>query len=310
VYYPPHFQDITSELSEKVQELLWAYSYYNYRHYGSPSTTNPKPIRYAWSSRTFMNGPYSGVDAHTFIHETGHLLGLDDYYTYSEDDYDAMGGIDMMDYNVGDHNAYSKFFLGWTKPFVVDRNHPSSAQSFTMDIKPFESSGEHVLIKDNWNGSALDEYISLEFYTPTGVNEKDSRGYYDSLVPGVPGIKIIHVDSRLGVYNLDGDFLRYTRTLDYGSNYYSFIAASNSRDYSKDPKFKLVSLIDSSGVNVFKQGGYAGDSTLFRQGSSFSASSHSQFFVSRKFNGGQQIGYSVSVVSMSAESARITITRL
>ena len=61
------------------------------------------------------------VDAHTFIHETGHLLGLDDYYDYN--DYrGAKGGLygaDMMDNNIGDHGSVNKLLLGWIEPTVV-----------------------------------------------------------------------------------------------------------------------------------------------------------------------------------------------
>ncbi|MDO4289417.1 MAG: M6 family metalloprotease domain-containing protein [Eubacterium sp.] len=51
----------------------------------------------------------------TLIHETGHVLGLPDYYAYPADT-GADGGIkttDMMSNNIGDHNGFSKWLLGW-----------------------------------------------------------------------------------------------------------------------------------------------------------------------------------------------------
>lgn len=56
----------------------------------------------------------------TAIHETGHALGLPDYYAYEpyrvKTDPSNRTGIltfDMMNNNIGDHNAYSKWLLGW-----------------------------------------------------------------------------------------------------------------------------------------------------------------------------------------------------
>ena len=46
----------------------------------------------------------------TLIHETGHLLGLPDYYSRSSD---GIGTTDMMNNNAGDHSGFSKWLLGW-----------------------------------------------------------------------------------------------------------------------------------------------------------------------------------------------------
>lgn len=64
--------------------------------------------------------------ARTIIHETGHVLGLPDYYSYT-----AMTGpssgrtgsltFDMMDNNTGDHNGFSKWLLGWIEDDKVTR---------------------------------------------------------------------------------------------------------------------------------------------------------------------------------------------
>ena len=53
------------------------------------------------------------LDSTVYIHETGHLLGLDDYYDYN-DDIGPRGGIgktDMMENNIGDHSSLSKILL-------------------------------------------------------------------------------------------------------------------------------------------------------------------------------------------------------
>lgn len=64
----------------------------------------------------------------TAIHETGHVLGLPDYYSYNaqlvEHDPSWRTGIltfDMMNNNIGDHNAYSKWLLGWIPESAITR---------------------------------------------------------------------------------------------------------------------------------------------------------------------------------------------
>ena len=64
----------------------------------------------------------------TAIHETGHLLGLPDYYSYYasmvERDPSNRTGIltfDMMNNNLGDHNAFSKWLLGWIDNSQITR---------------------------------------------------------------------------------------------------------------------------------------------------------------------------------------------
>ena len=73
-----------------------------------------------WTTEQLASGN-AKPDAHTFIHETGHMIGLDDYYSYDrgKGDYGGLGGLDMMDFNIGDHNGYSKWMLGWLHPQMV-----------------------------------------------------------------------------------------------------------------------------------------------------------------------------------------------
>lgn len=70
--------------------------------------------------------------AATVIHETGHVLGLPDYYSASTQTGGAswpsgIMGSDMMMDNVGDHNGFSKWLLGWLDEDEVTRVEASSA---------------------------------------------------------------------------------------------------------------------------------------------------------------------------------------
>jgi hypothetical protein len=275
---------------------------------------NPLGVTLLWSSYDFMYQGYgvNGLDAHTYIHELGHAFGLDDYYTYSkaEGDWDAAGGLDMMDNNILDHNAYSKYLLGWANPFVLSGNQTTT----TVVLKPFESSGEFLLLGNNWNGSAFDNYLVFEFYTPTGLNLKDSEAAYEGNGRRgftIPGVKIYHVDARLGRFS-NNEFFGYTDTLNNNIGYIA-IAHSNSLKYSENEDYKLLHLIEKNGVNTFINGQIATDATLFRQGDTFNpATTHSSFFNHQvgKFNDESLIGYQVNVTTLTNQAATLTVTKI
>ena len=94
--------------SQNDTNSWWAYVTYTGNN---PNTASPTVKTLGWASIDWMNNSYGGYDPHTFIHETGHTYGLNDYYDYTNT-WKPMGGVDMMDQNLGDHSAYSKFELG------------------------------------------------------------------------------------------------------------------------------------------------------------------------------------------------------
>jgi M6 family metalloprotease-like protein len=295
-------------------EVYWAYAYWNYNNFGSQNVNSPIGMTYLWSSYDFMHEGYgvNGIDAHTYIHELGHAFGLDDYYTYTDGDWGSLGGLDMMDYNILDHNAFSKYFLGWANPFVLNSNQNTT----TVTLKPFESSGEFFLLGNNWNGSAFDNYLIFEFYTPTGINLKDSQAMYPgNRVRGftVPGVKIYHVDARLGRFaNSTGNFLGYTDTLNHSGSY-PMVAHSNSLQYSENENYKLIHLIEKNGVNTFIDGKIANNDTLFRQGDTFNpATTHKDFFFHQtgRFNDESLIGYQVNVATLTNQAVTLTVTKI
>ena len=175
-------------------ENNWAYTYWNMEEENHAS---PVPMSFAWASWDFMNEGYGegGIDAHTYIHETGHLLGLPDYYDSSYySSVSPAGGVDMMDFNIIDHNAWSKYALGWISPQIANK------ESKSIEIGSLAETGEALLIPtpDGFNGSAFDEFLMVEYYTPTLLNQADSETPYGQ-TQGLQeeGIRIWHVDSRL-----------------------------------------------------------------------------------------------------------------
>lgn len=263
-YYSDSFQSwylktdpsfASTAYSNKVSSLLWAYTYWNYS--SKANRSSPTSFSYSWASYFFLfDGGYEKdgvglVDAHTFIHETGHLFGLDDYYNYdygSSDRTSPAGAIDMMDNNVGDHNAYSKYLLNWISPKLIK-------ESGTFHLDSFTETGDALLLPleiNTYNDSPFDRYLLFEYYTPTGLNESDSQSPYENGIsmPDQSGIRIYLVDARLVLLSYSpicgwinkGYSSEYCNT----SERYTLIGASNTPSYSNTPGGeRLITLLSS-----------------------------------------------------------------
>lgn len=185
-------------------------------------------------------------DAHTFIHETGHLMGLDDYYSYVGEDA-PMGGLCMMDYNIGDQDAFSKFALGWIDPKVITKEELEES-NYQITLDRFTASGDAIIIpiyrsgKMDYNNTPLDEYLIVEYYTPDGLNAMDATTPYETVsMFDEPGILVYHVNARIGGFTSFGysviwDDYCYDAIPTYSASqtktfYYLY---SNTREYSYD----------------------------------------------------------------------------
>ena len=148
---------------------FWAYTS---SFYGDENTMS---VRYANCALSFLcDDSNEGFDAHTLIHETGHILRLDDCYSYENYyNYGYLGGVDMMDLNISDHSTFSKYALGRTKPTIVYEKES------TFKLKPFAESGDTIIIPSSYfNNSAFNVYLILEYKSPTGLNKLDYDNKY------------------------------------------------------------------------------------------------------------------------------------
>lgn len=318
VYGAPHYTT-TNGLSDD----FWAYTYYDYSISGKMlNLGSPSGYHYCWASYDFMYEGYGdeGLDAHTFIHETGHALGLDDYYVADEKatNIAPMGYVDMMDANVIDHDAYSKFGFGWVKPYLV-------SGACTITLKPSSSTGQCVILPTSggFNGSYADEYMMLEYYTPTDLNKMDSDAAYSGNgVRGFTerGVRIYHVDGRMVTYS-NGAYGNYTDTIVTTETAMTTQAHSNTNTYnvsSVNKNYRLIQAIDCTDKRNFDtynpikaRDSIANNGTLFQSGDTFSLSSYSGSFVNTSLmNDGTKLPYTVSFSNMTSDSITLTIASI
>lgn len=199
VYSAPNYKQ--DPALKDLSKPFWGFTYYDKPNVGKGDINDPLPMRYSFASYDFMyasNYASDLIDPHTYIHETGHLLGLEDYYDATGTS-SPFGYIDMMDHNVGDYNSFSKFALGWASPTIING-------TTKVTLPSAEDTGKFLILRpDDFNDSPFDEYFMIELLTPTGLNKQDYlNGYYnkynDTLTKGFtkPGIRITHVNS-LGI---------------------------------------------------------------------------------------------------------------
>lgn len=324
IYACPNNQDPAIAAYDE-EGAYWAYRWADYG--ATASVDSPVGFNFFWASLDFFyadtgtRASHSGVDAHTLIHETGHLLGADDYYNTatatqsggsSHETKSPAGGVMMMDANRTDHDAFTKMSYGWIKPYVV-------TGSTEITIAPSQDSGDAIVLADHWNGSAFDEYIALELYTPTGLNAVDAaRVDYTQA-----GVRMLHIDARLakatGYNGNTGSFVNPSyvgedEAFDY-SRYQYYVPARNSAAEDMAPakgkNYDLVSLISSKGRS-FSEDDPSTEADLFHTGDSFSladASSAKCFATRGKLNNGNALPYRIEMVSVSATAATIRFTK-
>lgn len=159
----------------------WASFWWGYKtNWTATSLTldGVRPMGYSWQ------WPSDGNQSVT-IHETGHALGLPDLY-----DYDAsvgatggVGGFDMMHSNNVDHNAFSKWLLGWSLPTLV-KSGTTLAQ-----LRVAADTGDAIVVMPGASAASIfSECFVVENRQPVGNDKK--------MVPD-PGLTVWHVDARL-----------------------------------------------------------------------------------------------------------------
>jgi M6 family metalloprotease-like protein len=178
------------------------------------------------------------------MHETGHGLGLPDYYDYKAGvgPNGGLGGMDMMDNAHYDHNAFSKFLLDWMGAYIVG----DSNVIHNLTLRNADTFPDAVVIMPNQQGLLFDEYFVVENRIRSGNDATETLPGYTPL--DNEGLVIYHVDATL---NAKGDNFAYDNS--YTSH-------------------KLLRMMEADGQeNIEKGNGSADAGDFYLEGASFSS---------------------------------------
>ena len=329
----------------KDRSNLWAYTS-STMNAKNKNVEQPGPNIFFWTSYDFMYGSEDytatrtgkskygagdtsnvSVDTHTFIHETGHMFGLNDYYDYAGEHSYSLG-FSMQDYDVGAHDPFSRFSLGWAKAIV-----PTETVKVALPL--MEESGTFVLLTPEYNNSAFDEYLALELYSPTGLNELDSENHYLNYYPKGPlkvGVRLWHVDSRLIHITKYNMFTFNVKSYELTSNptlgtalhatsntTYNGKNKDRTSDYAGSYDYKQLTVIrnnykqiNSFGIPVEEEARpeVLLESDLFYQGDYFSFHNYrAQFVNGEALNSERNLGWNFYIDKITSDYATITLIK-
>lgn len=227
------------------------------------------------------------LNMHTFIHETGHMFGLDDYYDYDSNNGPSggLGGADIMDYTVGDHCPFSKMMLGWVNPIIV-------LDTVTLEISSFTKTGQCIMIPKGFtNNGYFTEYLTIDLYTPTGLNELDAESLFTKTA-----VRIMQVDATFN-FNFDmNDNSTYSSAFKYNN---STSAHKQIRYIEANGEFDIEKTTSRNDV-------YADNDDLFDAGDYFEVSNTK--WKNLTWYDGTKMNFKITIDKIVNETATITIT--
>lgn len=137
----------------------------------------------------------------TIIHESGHMLGLPDYYASPYGNCPGIRTTDMMNNNSGDHNGFSKWLLGWIPEENIQRVTKEDGEQ-DISLAPISSESlsdkKVIAVIAPEDTSIYSEYFIVQYDEPIQNN------IYSDAVPE-NGYRVFHVDAE--VNNEGTDFL-------------------------------------------------------------------------------------------------------
>ncbi len=330
-----------------LNESLWNFSSWDWATY--PNSEKPTTSGFSWSAFSMMYNSYSErdengyinfsleakLDSHVYIHETGHLLGLDDYYASDDGDYHPMGKATMMDQNICDFDSYSKLLLGWITPYVVYGTSeiliPSATSSkYGVIVIPANYEEISNKIEKAYKNNKLEdfvyefdpfsEYLLIDLYTPDGLNKQDTYGeliYGEKPSPKNSGVRIYHVDSRIfkaQIINYEnGQLFNYVDGYcwdgeELDDDEVILMPISNNKIESSSFQlpshfdyFDQVRLLEATKTNTFSNDGYFNNQTLFTtETDDFDIGSFGyQFFNSNYgYNNGNEMPFKINIKTL------------
>jgi M6 family metalloprotease-like protein len=224
---------IWSGKSDNWADFWWGYQT---AFWATPETAydGKKPYTYSWQWESDNPAAHLPYSANTVIHETGHAMGLPDYYDYDDTvgPNGGLGGFDMMDGSSHDHNCFSKFLLDWIQPTIIANDGKR------LDLRPSGTSPDAALLMPDADGSAFGEFFMVQHRNRSGN---------DTTFPGV-GLLVWHIDSRLN-----------------GEYWNNYLYDNSYTDH------KLLRVMEADGSESIENGGVGDVTDLFRDGNVFNA---------------------------------------
>jgi len=182
------------------------------------------------------------------IHETGHALGLPDYYDYDDGQGPdgGCGGMDMMDANHGDHNCFSKYCLGWLSPTVAFTNLNDE------EIQKSNAYADAVVFMPGFDPvSPWSEYFMAQVRKREGNDNYSKNGYYPT-------------DGRMAIWHVDAQ-------VEEGASWPLYYAFKYDNSYTEH---KLLRLMEADGLEEIETGdGYADIGDYYNDGEELSPTS-------------------------------------
>ena len=268
--------------------FFWAYTYWDY-NYEERTYQDTKALSYVFAGYDFFNEELMfadkeiAINAETIIHETGHLFGLEDYYDYNTTDYKNVGGycvVDMMEYNIGDHNPFSKTLLGWSNPVVISEDGIYELPSFTKDGTCF------IIGANGKYDSMFSEYYVIDYYTLNGLNNLEVKDYFKTN-SSILGVRVSLVNGEL--IEEEG--------------YYPYFKYNNS-----DTKYKIIQLLEKDYNGKFDISSSDDPecelNDFYRVGDSFGNGYYDNF----KSSSGRSVPFVMEILEENNDSVVVKIT--
>lgn len=167
------------------------------------------------------------------IHETGHALGLPDYYDYngSVGPDGGVGGMDMMHGNSGDHNCFSKYCLGWISPTVAFTNLDD------QELRKSNAYGDAVAFMPGFDPvSPWSEYFMAQVRYREGSDGDTTGSWYPT-------------DGRMALWHIDAQVANQATWPLYNA----FVYDNSYTDH------KLLRLMEADGLEEIETGNNTAD---------------------------------------------------
>ncbi len=209
----------------------------------------------------------------------------------------------MQSSQAGDWNVYSKYAVGWITPEIVEGL--AEGESVDLTVGDFSKTGDAIIIPmENATGTPpFSEYLAINLFTDTGLNQYDAADYGLS---DFAGVRIYHVDARM-----EQHIVKNLLRPELGDATIGTIHVANN--YSENGLYN-IELIQAGSENTLtdlsnlKNQATIQKEDFFQTGDIFTMEKYKDFFYQGLSDEGNPFNYSVEIVSIDGEGEEATAT--